>query len=321
VPPGAVQTEQVDVPVLVQLTPSRFDFGEAAQDGADLRFVVDGDDDPLAHELESWLPGENAVVWVRLPSVPPAGLTFYMYSGNATASDAQRVSDVWTNGYRAVWHFASDGADSTSNEISCEVMGAASVKGFVGNAFEFGSSGYLTCDTAKLDGLFIGGGSIAAVVRPNADGANNSGRIVDKSSATTPGGYNLAMRSNQSVHFARGHDSLGLWTTPGGSVPYGNWSAVAVAYTDDQNDAVPAIFVDGMEQMVSANSEPSGPPDTEAGETLAIGDIAASVDRRYDGLIDEVRLSEVSRTEDWIQLQAASVLDQLLLFGPAEPRP
>jgi predicted GH43/DUF377 family glycosyl hydrolase len=68
----------------VQITlDSTFDFGHALLDGSDLR-VTDSDGVTIIpYWVEMWDPaGQAASIWVKVPTLPPAGTTVYLYYGN-----------------------------------------------------------------------------------------------------------------------------------------------------------------------------------------------------------------------------------------------
>jgi biopolymer transport protein ExbB len=318
--PSATQLELIEVPVLVHLDETRFDFERAAADGADVRFVLE-DGTVLPHEIEAWSPPKEAFVWLRLPRVGDDPLTVWLYSDNPDAEPLGRETEVWSNGYVAVWHFAGDLLDSTANAVHCApTTELGSEIGRFGLALGLGDGFGLCDDTDALDGLFQGGGTIDAWIHPT-EVTSDSGRIVDKASSTTPGGYNLAARTDESVHFARGHSlNLGMWRTDGGSVPRNAWTRVTVTYAEGDLPPIVTLYVDGVNADADETSAPLGSPDEEEGLPLAIGNIAGSQNRQFIGLVDEIRLSRVIRSPEWIAFQMASARDEVFQYGEPELR-
>ncbi len=99
-----------DLPLLVRLTPERFDYGRARADGADLQFVAMDGETLLAHELDTWQPGGESSVWVSVPQVLPDEPAFIvLYYGAGVDSGAARPVDVWGR-YRAAWHLGEEAA-------------------------------------------------------------------------------------------------------------------------------------------------------------------------------------------------------------------
>jgi len=87
-------SEVLDQEVLIGLD-ATFDFAKPDADGSDLRVTADDGTTELDHWLETWDPGaEQASLWVRVPVLPAAGLTVYVYydkDGVATTADADSV--------------------------------------------------------------------------------------------------------------------------------------------------------------------------------------------------------------------------------------
>ncbi len=75
--------------VKVVLSASNFDFSKTRPDGADIRFLDPDGLTPLNYWIESWdSSGQNAVVWVRVPSIGAgSSKKILMYYGNPAAVD------------------------------------------------------------------------------------------------------------------------------------------------------------------------------------------------------------------------------------------
>ena len=84
--PGA--TALTDHQVKITLTGS-FDFNNAKDDGSDIRLTASDGTTLISFWVEEWNKvGEQATLWVKVPSVPTSGTTVYLYYGNATATSA-----------------------------------------------------------------------------------------------------------------------------------------------------------------------------------------------------------------------------------------
>ncbi|MDD5125957.1 DUF2341 domain-containing protein, partial [Methylovulum sp.] len=110
-----IQETLTDVPMLLRLHTGNFGyFAELAENGKDLRFMLD-DKTALKHHVEKVDPlAELGLVWVKLPTVRGGISTdsFTMYYGNANvalvpqgvdASDPQGIYDV---NQALVYHFS-----------------------------------------------------------------------------------------------------------------------------------------------------------------------------------------------------------------------
>src|SRR5579863_836024 len=73
-----------------------FDFTKAQPNGADIRFTASDGVTALPFWIESWNPTtSSASLWVKVPSIPAAGATLYMYYGNSAAVSASSGSSTF----------------------------------------------------------------------------------------------------------------------------------------------------------------------------------------------------------------------------------
>jgi len=64
-----------------------FPFSRANGNGSDLRFTASDGITLIPFWVETWNPGQNlASLWVKVPSIPTAGTTIYVYYGNSSAT-------------------------------------------------------------------------------------------------------------------------------------------------------------------------------------------------------------------------------------------
>jgi hypothetical protein len=145
---AAVSGDVKDYPLAVVLSPANFDFDQAREDGADVRFSDPGGA-LLPHALEHWdQAGRRAAFWVKLPLVKgnDGAQTIGLHWGNpqaADVSDSRAVFDA-KQGFVGVWHLGEDGsaeeggykdATATEGHLTGVNLGAgARVEGRVGHA-------------------------------------------------------------------------------------------------------------------------------------------------------------------------------------------
>jgi len=89
-----------DYQVRIELNSSNFDFSKANSDGSDIRFTEDDGTTLLPYWIEKWdNTNEEAVIWVKVPSIPANGeTTIYLYYGNSGAeseSDGDAVFELF----------------------------------------------------------------------------------------------------------------------------------------------------------------------------------------------------------------------------------
>lgn len=106
---SGLDTFLFDIPVPIRLTPDRITYEAAGEAGGELAVYDRRYEDGLAaldHEIAAWDPEGESVVWVRIPFVSPTEpVTLYLYAGTETAHVEPNPHGVWRNGYVAVLHF------------------------------------------------------------------------------------------------------------------------------------------------------------------------------------------------------------------------
>ena len=88
-----------------------FSYADCATGGLDISFE-DAGGNLLAHEIDTWNPKGESLVWVRVPSLSGKATTFTM-RWKDVAPPSVTASDVWSAGYIGVWHFSEEGGDAT----------------------------------------------------------------------------------------------------------------------------------------------------------------------------------------------------------------
>jgi len=87
-----------------------FDYSHANGDGSDLRVTAGDGTTLLPHWLETWDPGgSQALLWVRVPTIPIEGTTLYLYCGNAAAAPASNGSTTFPLFDDSLWTTTSAG--------------------------------------------------------------------------------------------------------------------------------------------------------------------------------------------------------------------
>jgi len=331
---NASQAENLSsFPVLVSLSSSTIDYANTQAAGQDIRFVDDDGATILSHEIEAWDESATSIVWVKTPQIDGSSSTDYiwMYYGNSSANDGQSATDVWSNGYKAVWHLNGSANDSTANGFSGTVNGATVTTGKFASAYNFVA--------ANPDNIALGAPnsiiqdqnytSYQAWINPATIGgdqhiisfSNNAGTNERESfKIASAGGDDLAYY----LHGADG-DAIDIQITSLAPISAAStWYHVAATV-----DYITNIFPVQADAFVYSN----GAKPTQAGSvdfptangldntTSARGFIGADEDGTtgpFNGIIDEVRISDVARSDDWIAAQYASQNNTMISFGGEE---
>ena len=163
-------TTLTNFPALIRLSQARnaFDYAKCKKaNGDDVRFF-DANGNLLPCEVDTWNPDGESLIWVSVPELTKDTVITVRY-GNANAP-AVISTDVWTNGYVAVWHmsaaegtFTQTDSTTTGKNIAPNASYRAGilcgVEGTVGKAAELGRDGattgafYVSDSDGSLDGF------------------------------------------------------------------------------------------------------------------------------------------------------------------------
>jgi hypothetical protein len=313
-----------DFPVLVKLTGGyNIDYSQTQANGEDLRFI-DADGTALAYEVDEWNENGTSYVWVRVPQVDGWSNTDYilMYYGNATAAAGESPHDVWSPAYRGVWHLDETGSGAVDEFTDSSAFanhgqgggGTGSAvptqiaNGQFGAAQEFdGANDYINAgNDASLDltGVEV---TIEAWVQLQRTVAPLWGDAI----AAKDTQYGLFQDWDQPDRVTFGTETSGQAWVSDDPVPSNTWTYVVGRYDGTNME----IYRDGA----FVGSQAQTGTLTSAGADLLIGSYVA--DGWFDGLIDEVRVSDVSRSAEWIAAQYATMTDTFVSFSGEQSAP
>ncbi|MBN1674646.1 MAG: DUF2341 domain-containing protein [Kiritimatiellae bacterium] len=335
-------SDLTNFPLLVSLTDQTFRHtfyggNVATRAGYDIAFSAADGSTPLDSEVESytgtasngWLCG-----WVRIPVLTNgAAHTVYVYYGSpAAASEPGNPAGVWDANYMGVWHLdeiTGDHADSTANGNTGTVGGAPiqDIDGRIGVADDFDAANDYVQATANAT-LNVYGKSqmtVEAWVRPEGVGENSYGRIVSKVASTGDSdiGYDFHVREIAAAGvLVKVHVDQATTAAYRKSADYlltNLWHHVAFTYNEDGDNAI-KLYFNGALTTGGTDTAGAGAITDDGAYNLRIGN--QSDVRTFDGQIDEVRISDIARTADWIATchtnQAAP--GDFLTFGAVERR-
>ncbi|MFC2123119.1 DUF2341 domain-containing protein [Bacteroidota bacterium] len=312
-----VTANLADFPVLVYLSSDSDLANDAQPDGDDILFTAADETTQLSHEIENFNNGTGELVaWVKVPSLSSSSDTIiYMYYGNAGISSQQNASGVWDANYKMVQHLQEDtgGAnsilDSTANgnhgtDNSTPTLGAT---GKIDGATFFDGSGELIDidDSASLD--ITDNITLEAWVNPTTVDTNHR-RIVIKSHDTWEAPhymYSLWVHST-GLGFGFNDGTTRIYSNEG-TVSTGSWQYVAATY----NGTVQEWYINGS----SVGTQNATGTIVTNDQPLIIGS-ALGTTTRFHGSIDEVRISNVARSSDWLQTSYNNQNTPSTFFSP-----
>ena len=299
-------------PVLINL-PSDSDLQtKALGSGDDILFTDSGGTNKIPHEIESYTSGNGALVaWVNVPSLSSsANSSIYMYYGNPSASNQQNPTGVWDTGYMAVWHLkelgvggAGEFRDSTSNNNNGQGgAGAASktptrVNGKIGygQSFARGSSQFINVPDNP--------GSLDPTGALTLEGWVNGATWLGGNSSIIGKGFGTKTQDTYAISETQlaGPSSVasGYLTTGGpraGAMNTGTWYFVAMNYSSS-GTATAYLFLNGavVNSQAGLSISPDGNPVLLGAKTNN-----SAPAQFFDGILDELRISNVARKDNWI---------------------
>jgi len=283
-------------PLLLRLHTGNFRFDDAAENGADLRFVADDDKTPLAYHIESFDPLLGvATVWVDVPKFPVgAKQTIWMYYGNKAATAAVDAAGTFDPDYTAVYHFDTAAGvapkDKTANgNNAVSALTAVDDGAVIGRGARFAGGSAL--DVAASPSLSLAANApftISAWVRPDAL-AGSIALVSRRDAAGT-----LVLGLEQGAPFV---EVSGQRIAAATALGQGRWNHLAAV----SDGATVTLYVDGRPAATGAAATPA------LGGALAIGgDAPGGSLAGFQGGLDELRLSKTARAPALIHMDAAS---------------
>lgn len=280
----------------------------------------DGSGNLMSAELEKEYT-DYALVWINITTLETSDTSFWMYYGNATCSDSWDTDGVWNTGYVMVQHLNESPAngsaghlDSTSNNNAGTPEGfdgtagsTTAGNGKINGANEFdGSNDYINCGTDEslniTDEILI-----TAWIKTQANVLTTIVQKYENGGAYAGYGFFIEATTGKLRWY---NDGTG-WKVSTGSVCDDEWHHVVVAC-----DAPTGTFyIDGSPSGTFTYMNPSN----NSIEILYIG-TTDMVGSWFDGSIDEVQISNVAHSSDWIKQDYEIVVNQsdIVTFGAEE---
>jgi hypothetical protein len=338
----SIDFNQVDAnltsfPVVINLATDAELAASAQIDGDDILFTSSDEITKIPHEIEFFDPASGElVVWVNVPAVSASVDTdIYLYYGNATVSSQQDVANVWDANYVKVLHLKEmpNGTpdelnDSTGNGNHGQTfgMGAAnSVDAQIGKGLNF----------VRADAL----DQIRVSDSPSLDGTADEGTLefwVDFVATPPPSTYYLIMVHSQRFSALRGMEHA--WRADDNFFMYPNagdaggqtWSGTTLhGFVAGQWHhvvwrwrRVPGqdhdLFTDGLSRAFDFGDNSANWTADATIDDWHYGGTADRNDRWFDGSMDEIRVSDIMRSDGWISTEHnnQSDPDNFYTLGP-----
>jgi len=273
----------------------------------DLRFIDGTMTQLLNYEIESWNTDGTSCIWVQVPALTNSAV-IWMSWGRAgmTAPEYNTNGATWSNGYLSVWHFAEIAStnviDSAGNYNGVAQGGLdLTASGLIGSGGRFDGTddAVLIGTMPKLAGLH--NLTVSGWMNLDTLGTSNTD---DSMLFSTAGGENMLIwynysqfTSNDKVYsFNIGNTSVGTnrANTASGVAKAQTWQYVGGVL----NNSFRQLYVDGILRNACTGDMST----VGSSSTVNLGKWGGS-SYNHDGGMDEVRVSTVSRSADWIQAE------------------
>jgi len=299
-------------PVPIDVTDS--DLTVCNANGFDIVFYNSSNTTQLNHERVSFDNSTGALVaWVQTQTISSSkvitctGNTFWMYYDYDGEDTDSSTSNTWDSDFLSVYHME-DLTDSTSNGYDLKNPNSTPIdsNGMVGNCYDFtaGSSHYMSSsfydlstlteasieywikpDAATEGGIYLGSGQYQSTTLHLRYRADNK----------FDGGYSI---NTSNRRMCRSHEIC----------PINNWYHVFITCVDSAGSKTERtnLYTNGFlneDEQYNDNGDPQFSGFLR--DELWIGSVHDS--DYFDGLVDEVRVSKVKRSYDWIWTTYTSI--------------
>jgi len=264
----------------------------------------------LDYEIE-YSSSLKADVWVKIPTLSTGITDICMYYGNTEAVSGENKIGVWNNNYKGAWHMTEvDANDSTfNNNNGTQYNGVTETNGIVDGADYFADGDSVDGDYISLENDSSLQITENLTVEAWVKIAGSSGEylgIVGKLTQIgfgTYSGYALVRYFDNTFRLWIG-DGLGAMGDVSSDSTYtdSNWHYVVGVINNGTN----YLYVDGVQQsdtdnLILADSE---------NQPYIGRQYSGTSNRCWQGDIDEVRISNINRSADWVKQSYEMVANQ-----------
>jgi hypothetical protein len=327
------ENSHVNFPLLISIFDSDLRY-DVQSDGDDIAFAQNGK--WLSHEIEKFTQNYNSthaqlVAWVRIPYLYPIeNMNITMYYGNITMSARQNPSDVWISNYMGVWHLKEDpsgtppqikdssvpysdgssyGVMTSSDQVSGMIDGALDFDGSndyidFGNPGELQITGEITVQAWFKAEIAIDNDYL--VVKHGADGDRGWDISFDDDPAISPDGW---------VMFRYSPDGSNILITGHERVKVDKWYHVVGVFKPNEYSK---LFLNGTEVALNTTGIP--PSMNNPSLPVRIARRSDSATSYFDGLVDEARVSNIARSNDWILTEYNNQYDPQSFYSVGEEK-
>ena len=299
----ATATEE-NFPVLVRLNKDGFDFSKAKAGGDDIRFA-DAAGAPLAYQIDEWdAAAGTASIWVRIPVIKGnAHQEIKMFWGKADAVSESKGKAVFneSNGYVCVMHMT----DPVKDEVGVlepKDTGTTVVAGIIGKSRRFDSGKGINCGE-NITTFPTGASPSSSEIWFKAEKPNT----LPVGWGNEQGQGKVTMIFESPPHITMDCCFSGANVQSKTRLAMSQWIHVVHTYKEGES----RLYVNGV---LDGENKGGNPLNVKSPERMYIGGWYANY--QFAGDIDEVRVSKVTRSADWIRMSYENQKPMQTLVGP-----
>ncbi len=292
----------IDFPVLIDITENSLrtipGLGIVESSGGDdFRFTSSDMTTLLDFEIEKYDEVNGQLIaWVKIPLLDFNDDTkIYLYFGNSIAAAYPNPENTWSNNYTGVWHLHDDFIDATVNNNDAINNGSSDQSGFIADGQDFDGTGqYLEIDQSVInDGNF----TISLWYKYDF----YSGTLFDATNSLEGNGKYFYSGFNSGVarwYFESDNDNDAQVSSAFNSGTTWHYLTVIGRYNNNFHE----LFIDGNSLSTSSTilDGKANLYNLRFGYTYGH---AMNPFAHFDGLEDEIRVSNIDRSSDWIQTE------------------
>jgi hypothetical protein len=277
--------------------------------GFDILFTDGSSTAQLNHEIEQYASSTGALIaWIKIPALSTTtDISIYMYYGNnAVTSTQENPTGVWNSNYIGVWHMDNTLGDSTVNALMGTNVGAstnATTTPIIDSYRAFnGTSAWINVTPYNAVYNVTGTITVQAWIKPTTIGLDQK-ILGNESGVSTQGGYKFGVYTGNMVEMevrdSANAPTLNRAVASGTVLAANNWYSVAGRFSGGTGGFIDT-FVNGNQERVMTTAVAMG---SSTGTLKFATEPFATGTLLWHGNMDEIRVSKVILSKDWIKTE------------------
>lgn len=293
--------------------------------GYDIAFTAADGSTLLDHQIERYDPTDgNFQAWVKIPTLSTSTNTeIRMYYGNGSISSDPSTTNVWDANFAAVYHLTDDFIDKTANNNDFTNFGTSNNgSGKIAKCRNFSTSDYMTAPSHSSIAL-SGDVTLSTWIHPDViqtvDPLDNAligiggvGDILDGNHL-----YYLNINADSTISMLWEYGILGtdVVVTSSAPVTFPGSGYTFITATRDVATNTVTFYQDGLQLGTPQTYTTDPSTGLLSFIELRLGTNQQFTNLDFDGDQDEVRVSNIVRSADWILTDFNTINDPSTFYS------